>query len=86
MAAIVLAAAGPESSSRLGRRPRKAAQADPGGLDEDPGRHGEQHRLDSHGDGEGVSCGGADDRAEAHQRQPARHPPARLLTKQRPGG
>jgi hypothetical protein len=87
MAAMVLVAAGRERMSRVGRRPRKAAcRLTRAAWAITPGRHGEQHRLGSRGDGEGVSGGGADDRAEAHQGQPARYPPARLLTEQRPGG
>ncbi len=49
------------------------AQAHPGGLREYPGRDGEQHRLGSRRDWESASDSGADDRADAHCGQPARH-------------
>ena len=61
------------------------AQAHPGGLRDDPGGQGEQHRLGGRRDGQRASDGGTDDRADAHYGEPARCP-AGLGAEQRPGG
>ena len=65
------------SSSRPVHKPWKAArrptQAHPGSLRDDASCQSEQHRLSRLRDGECAGGDGAEDRADAHGRRPARH-------------
>lgn len=65
-------------------RPCTATHHPPPAPDNPPGKQDRSGKL-AVGVWERVSGGGADERAEAHQRQPDRHPPTWLLTEQHPG-